>query len=238
MIGAMNRFSPISKGSLASGFAGGLLVAVLAAIAIATGLIDTGSSSTQTTTVASAGQPTLTRNASAAPNQESVGAVYKQDGPAVAYIESQEPAKAASPFGPGDSSGGTATGSGFLIDNQGHVLTNAHVVDGASSVTVKIGDGATLPAKVVGTDDSTDVAVLQVDASKIDATPLQLGDSGNVTVGDSVVAIGNPLRARPHRHLWDHLGSAAADRRPRTASRSPTCCRPTPRSIPATPAAP
>ena len=54
-------------------------------------------------------------------------------------------------------------GSGILIDSDGHILTNAHVVDGSSSVTVKFGDGDALPAKVLGVDDSTDVAVLSVD---------------------------------------------------------------------------
>ena len=88
--------------------------------------------------------------------------------------------------------GGIATGSGFLIDDAGHILTNAHVVDGSSSVTVKFGDGDTLDAKVLGVDDSTDVAVLSVDASQLDATPLELGDSSAVGVGDPAVAIGNP----------------------------------------------
>ncbi|HEX2387722.1 MAG TPA: trypsin-like peptidase domain-containing protein, partial [Solirubrobacterales bacterium] len=88
--------------------------------------------------------------------------------------------------------GGTATGSGILIDGDGHVLTNAHVVDGSSSVTVKFGDGDPLPAKVLGVDDSTDIAVLSVDAGSVDASPLQLGDSDAVKVGDGAIAIGNP----------------------------------------------
>jgi S1-C subfamily serine protease len=72
------------------------------------------------------------------------------------------------------------------------VLTNAHVVDGSSSVTVKFGDGEPLPAKVLGVDDSSDVAVLSVDPGKVDAKPLQLGDSDQVKVGDGAIAIGNP----------------------------------------------
>ena len=65
-------------------------------------------------------------------------------------------------FGRG-SGGGTATGSGVLIDDQGHVMTNAHVVDGSSSVTVKFGDGDALDAEVLGVDDSTDIAILGLD---------------------------------------------------------------------------
>ena len=110
----------------------------------------------------------------------------------MAYIEAQEkPGSTTSPFGE-PSGGGTATGSGILMDSDGHVLTNAHVVDGSSSVTVKFGDGEALPAKVLGVDDSTDVAVLEVDPTKVDAKPLELGDSDAVKVGDGAIAIGNP----------------------------------------------
>ena len=82
-----------------------------------------------------------------------------------------------------------------MIDNDGHILTNAHVVDGASTVTVQVGDedGDTYDAKVVGDDPSTDVAVLQVDAGADQLTPLELGSSEGVQVGDPVVAIGNPF---------------------------------------------
>ena len=86
----------------------------------------------------------------------------------------------------------TATGSGFLIDNDGHILTNAHVVDGAKSVTVQLGNGAEQSAQVVGADPSTDVALLKVDDTE-GAQPLPLGDSTKVQVGDPVVAIGNPF---------------------------------------------
>ena len=83
-----------------------------------------------------------------------------------------------------------------MIDNEGHILTNAHVVDGASDVKVTLGgsDGQTYDAKVVGTDPSTDVAVLKVDAARRQLQPLPLGDSSSqVKVGDPVVAIGNPF---------------------------------------------
>jgi S1-C subfamily serine protease len=78
------------------------------------------------------------------------------------------------------------------MDDQGHVLTNAHVVDNASSVTVKFGDGDALDAKVLGVDDSTDVAVLAVNPDDVSAQPLPLGNSDDVKVGDPAVAIGNP----------------------------------------------
>src|SRR5918995_1251773 len=81
---------------------------------------------------------------------------------------------------------------GFLIDEDGHILTNAHVVEGAKSVEVQLGNGDTQSAEIVGTDPSTDVALLKVDNTD-GVSPLPLGTSDEVQVGDPVVAIGNPF---------------------------------------------
>jgi S1-C subfamily serine protease len=89
--------------------------------------------------------------------------------------------------------GGQALGSGFVIDGAGHIVTNAHVVDGASSISVEFANGSSYDAQLVGTDPSTDVAVIKVDAPSSVLTPLELGDSNTVQVGDQVVAIGSPL---------------------------------------------
>jgi S1-C subfamily serine protease len=86
-----------------------------------------------------------------------------------------------------------ALGSGFVIDKAGHIITNYHVVAGARSVDVSFSNNESMPAKIVGVDPSTDVAVLQVDAHSRALTPLVLGNSDAVRVGDSVVAIGNPF---------------------------------------------
>src|SRR5712691_5589378 len=94
------------------------------------------------------------------------------------------------PFG---GSQARAQGSGFVYDAAGHIVTNQHVVDGASTVSVKFWNGKTYDARVIGTDASTDLAVLQVDAPASLLFPLSLGDSGKVAVGDSVVAIGSPF---------------------------------------------
>jgi S1-C subfamily serine protease len=96
----------------------------------------------------------------------------------------------ASPFGAPRAQG---QGSGFVYDRQGHVVTNQHVVQGASSVSVRLWNGQTYDAEVVGTDASTDLAVLDVDAPASVLMPLRLGDSSEVKVGDAVVAIGSPF---------------------------------------------
>jgi S1-C subfamily serine protease len=86
-----------------------------------------------------------------------------------------------------------ALGSGFVVDKAGHIVTNFHVVDGAKQVRVSFSNGASMKATVVGTDPSSDLAVLKIDASSRALTPLPLGDSDQVKVGDPVVAIGNPF---------------------------------------------
>jgi S1-C subfamily serine protease len=84
-------------------------------------------------------------------------------------------------------------GSGFVVDKAGHIVTNFHVVDGAKQVRVSFSNGASMRATVVGTDPSSDLAVLKIDASSRALTPLPLGNSDQIKVGDPVVAIGNPF---------------------------------------------
>ena len=87
---------------------------------------------------------------------------------------------------------GLSTGSGFVLDEDGRIVTNAHVVSGATDVQVSFPNGQILPAEVVGKDEETDIAVLRVSPDQVDLRPLELGDSDSVRPGDRVVAIGNP----------------------------------------------
>lgn len=84
-----------------------------------------------------------------------------------------------------------ASGSGFIISDDGYILTNQHVIDSSNSITVTMYDGSTYDAALIGYDQSNDIAVLKIDATGL--TPVVLGDSDAMNVGDSVVAIGNPL---------------------------------------------
>jgi putative serine protease PepD len=93
------------------------------------------------------------------------------------------------PFGPGQQ----GSGSGFVIDDEGHVATNEHVVEGAERVTVILADETEIAARVVGVDRSTDVAVLELEETPDDLQPLPFGSSSSLELGDPVIAIGSPL---------------------------------------------
>ncbi|SDR03681.1 S1C family serine protease [Thermostaphylospora chromogena] len=86
---------------------------------------------------------------------------------------------------------GSGGGSGFVIDHAGHILTNAHVVEGRAGVTVVFDDGRRIYGTVIGSDEDNDLAVISVDAAGL--TPVTLGRSSDVSVGDQVLAIGSPL---------------------------------------------
>jgi putative serine protease PepD len=118
--------------------------------------------------------------------------IYSSASPGVVEITASGISSQSGPFGQGGGSQ-TATGSGFVVDANGHIVTAAHVVDGASSVKVAFSDGTSRAATVVGKDDATDVAVLKIDPSGLTLHPLALGRSAGLTVGDALVAIGSPF---------------------------------------------
>ncbi len=121
----------------------------------------------------------------------SVNEIYKRSGPGVVQVTTTIPSST-SATGQFQQSA-TALGSGFVLDKQGHIATNFHVIDGATAIEVRFSNDDTLKATLVGSDPSTDIALLKVDASPDALTPLTLADSSNVEVGDPVVAIGNPF---------------------------------------------
>ena len=184
----------IINSSFGSALLGGLVVAVVGLVAISAGWIDSGDSGKTVTVAEPLSAPVDTSEASNGSNR--VNQIYRRDGQGVAFISSQLKPKESSglsPFGEPEG-GGVATGSGILIDTEGHVLTNNHVVEGADKVEVKLGSSdKTYTAEVVGADPATDVALLKVEAPADSLHPLVLGDSSSVEVGEPVVAIGNPF---------------------------------------------
>jgi putative serine protease PepD len=120
----------------------------------------------------------------------SIGEIYKRASPGVVEIrvdaggEDEDPSFLPRPG---------ATGSGFVIDEDGRVITNHHVVDGAETVTVVFADGEEAEARVVGSDASTDIALLQLEDFDGELEPIPLGSSESLEIGDTVVAIGSPF---------------------------------------------
>jgi serine protease Do len=136
------------------------------------------------------GDSTATR---APVQREQVGATAAESGDIAGILAKDVPAVVAITIdgGPGLARGGSGAATGFVIDAQGIIVTNDHVVDSARSIAVTTSDGRRLTARVLGEDASSDLAVLKVDATGLPT--VELGDSDQVQVGDDVVAIGNAL---------------------------------------------
>ncbi len=174
---------------LLSGLAGGVVVAAFGAVAISAGWVAAAEPTGADSPLASAstqpvsddgGRPTGTP-----------AEIYASTGEGVVHVEAGGSAPS-SPLEPG--AGGIATGSGFVIDTEGHIVTNAHVVEGADEVEVTFGeDSEPVSAEVIGSDPSTDLALLRADAPSSELHPLTLGSSSDIEVGAPVVAIGNPF---------------------------------------------
>ncbi len=188
----MRRFFRTSFGSA---LLGGMVVGALFTLAIGAGWIEAEDGSTATTTVTTPiAAPVAARGEGEDTNL--VNQIYRRAGGGIAFIESQLGGggpPVPDPFGEPEGEG-AASGSGFLIDSEGHVITNSHVVEGAEQVEVTLGSSDTVyDAEIVGADPATDVAMLKVDAPADQLHPLTLGDSSEVQVGEPVIAIGNPF---------------------------------------------
>jgi putative serine protease PepD len=174
-----------------------LSLAVAVAVGAAAGigayaLTSHGSATPEASPVVVPAQP-----ASSTSTVDSLTQLYKQDAPGVVVIKVASSSGGSSggfPFGnPGGSQKQEAEGTGFEIDSKGNILTAEHVVDNADSIKVEFQDGSTAKATLVGSDKSTDTAVIHVDVPTSRLHPLALGSSANVQPGQSVAAIGDPF---------------------------------------------
>ena len=179
-------------GSLRSGAA--LIASAILGGVVAVGAVALLGGLDNTTTVVAETSTTPSPRLAPSSDGMSINEIYQRDASGVVQVNatnnSTSSSGSANPFATPQQS---ALGSGFVIDKTGHIVTNYHVVEGANVVTVSFSNRDTVKAEVVGTDPSTDLAVLRVDASATALTPLPLGNSDDVRVGDSVVAIGNPF---------------------------------------------
>jgi putative serine protease PepD len=144
-----------------------------------------------TSTVAATATPTASSSGSPA----SLAEMYRHVAPGVVEIQTEGSSsdEGFDPFSPEEEDvEPAATGSGFVIDEEGHIVTNQHVVGRSETVTVRFANGDEAEARVVGTDPSTDVALLKLEGDR-DLTPLELGSVESLEVGDPVAAIGSPF---------------------------------------------
>jgi S1-C subfamily serine protease len=168
--------------ALAAAVGGGITAAVL----LWTG---TAGDDRTVTVVESSGTGSLSR-----PGAPTAAEVYARDAAGVVFVRAARLREPDGPFVVGGESATEATGSGFVFDDEGLVLTTAHVVAQATEITVALDEETVLPARIVGTDPDTDLALLRVDLpDDVEARPLELGDSSSVRVGDPAMAIGNPF---------------------------------------------
>lgn len=137
----------------------------------------------------------VTSNSALAALQGNFEQIYSQVGPSVVNIQVEMSGSGSnSGFAfPGQSQGAQeALGSGFVWDTSGHIVTNNHVIEGASKITVMFADGSTVDAKLVGADPNADLAVVQVNVPAAQLHPVTMADSSKVKVGQLAIAIGNP----------------------------------------------
>src|SRR5208283_2468387 len=144
----------------------------------------TATTSKTTTTSATAIQSSQSVLASVSGLETTLETIYSQVSPSVVLINDDMPATATSEAGP-------ALGSGFVWDTKGDIVTNNHVIDGASNITVTFSDGTVVNASLVGADSNSDLAVLKVNPSGLNLQPVTL-DTNTPLVGELAVAIGNP----------------------------------------------
>ena len=173
------------------------VVPLVAALALAGGVgaavyagLSGGGSSSSSPAPAAAAPATTIQPAVAKTTTSSLNQIYTSATPGVVDITVTQSSSGGFGFGQQQSQ---AEGTGFVYDTKGDIVTAAHVVDGASSVKVKFKNGKTYSGTVVGSDNSTDTAVVKVNAPASDLHPLTIGDSSVVKPGDEVVAIGSPF---------------------------------------------
>lgn len=166
------------------------IAVVLAAVAAGSGLGAGVYAALDPDTTRTVIRETAAEPVAATSTTNSVNSVYRATRDAVVEITVTGAAEP-TPFGGEEQQRGQ--GSGFVIDEEGHVVTNQHVVDDAQSLNVTMRNGSRYTATVVGSDPSTDLAVIKVNAPASKLTPLELGDSSAVRVGDAVIAIGSPF---------------------------------------------
>ncbi len=178
---------PSRSFNLISALVGGLVVAAAVVVLILSGALESGDDDP-----APESRAVTAESSSAAPapaqSATNVADLYERVRPGVVSVETRT--EQPTLLGPQEGGG---TGSGFVVDDQGFILTNDHVVEGADRVRVRFAEGDPVPARVAGTDPSSDLALLKVDPEGLDLEPVALGTSKGLRVGEPAIALGSPF---------------------------------------------
>ena len=172
---------------LAAGLIGG---GVTAGVLLGTGAAGGGATRTlvQTSSLGASARPPAQRGGGLTARE-----IYERDAPGVVLVRARSLQADASSLDLSERADGVASAAGFVIDEKGRLLTNAHVVAGATDISVSFSDDQTVPARVLGKDEETDLALLGIEPEGLDLRPLELGSSKRVHVGDPTISIGNPF---------------------------------------------
>ncbi|MDQ4121089.1 MAG: trypsin-like peptidase domain-containing protein [Acidobacteriota bacterium] len=162
-----------------------LSLTLLTALFSAAGVLGLDSLGFRATSTLAEEKPTAITDPSVATDERNNIEVYRNASPGVVFITSSRTG--------GYNSRGSGTGSGSIIDSNGHILTNEHVISGATNIKVSLGGDRSYPARVIGRDPDTDLAVIKIDAPANELTVIPMGDSTDLVVGQKVLAIGNPF---------------------------------------------
>jgi S1-C subfamily serine protease len=189
--GSSRGWSVVKSGfvsMLAAGLVGG---GVTAGVLLGTGAAGGGTTRTviQTSSLGASSSPTARGRGTGLTARQ----IYERDAPGVVLVRARSLQTSASSLDLAERTDGVASAAGFVIDEDGRLLTNAHVVAGATDVSVTFSEEQTVPARVLGKDEETDLALLGVEPDGLDLQPLELGTSSSVQVGDPTVSIGNPF---------------------------------------------
>ena len=163
-----------------------ILSMVITLVGCTTKQISTSSTTVPSSTEATTTVPSISVPASVSGIETTLESIYARVNPSVVLINVVLPPSISD-------LGGAALGSGFVWDTQGDIVTNNHVIDGASSMTVTFSDGTVVNASLVGADTDSDLAVIKVDPSGLQLQPVSIADSTAVQVGQLAIAIGNPF---------------------------------------------
>ncbi len=178
---------------------GGAVAGAIVALIVANGNNGTHSVTTTVIQQRAATIPTSLSGTDSSSRGESINQIYRADSPGVVdIVVTEQSTNQGLGFGFGGGGGGSSQqtegeGAGVVYDMKGDILTDEHVVANATSVTVNFQDGLKASAKVLGTDPSTDVAVIHVNVPSSELHPIPLANSNLAQVGDPVVAIGSPF---------------------------------------------